>query len=37
MSISSKIDEYILVDMYDISIHGGKNEGITCIHNIREL
>lgn len=31
------MDEHILVDLYDITIHGGKNEGITCMHNICKL
>lgn len=31
------MNEYNLVDLYDITIHGRTNEGITCIHNIHEL
>lgn len=31
MPINHKKDEYIL---HNVAVHGGKNEEITCIHNI---
>lgn len=34
MLISSKMDEYILIDLSNVKVHGGKNEEITSIHKI---
>lgn len=36
MPINHKMDEYILVDLHNVTVHGSKNEEITCIHNIHE-
>lgn len=33
MSISSKMDQYILVDLYNVTVYSGKDEEITCINN----
>lgn len=34
MPIIRKMDEYILVDLHNVTVHGCKNEEITYIHNI---
>lgn len=34
MLISINMDEYILVDLYNVKVHGGKNEEIISIHKI---
>ena len=36
MPISTKMDEYILVDLCNVKVHDGKNEEITCIYTIYE-